>query len=241
MAIEIGRVEALFRYPIKSMAGESLEAAALGWHGVEGDRRLAFRRLDGRGGFPWLTGGRLPELTSFTPVRKGHVDRPLPSHVRTPEGEEMPLYSEELAADVSRRHGHPVRMMNLKHGIFDEGTVSVIAASTIAELARLTETETDVRRFRPNILVQTTDDRPFEEDEWVGGTLRFGVGDDAATVAVTMRDLRCSMINIDPEGGPSNPALMKACVRVNDNHAGVYATVTRAGRLAVGQTITLHR
>jgi len=43
MPIKIGQVEALFRYPVKSMSGEPLEVAELGWHGLDGDRRLAFR------------------------------------------------------------------------------------------------------------------------------------------------------------------------------------------------------
>jgi uncharacterized protein YcbX len=55
MVIEIGHVEAIFRYPVKSMAGERLEVANLGWHGLDRDRRLAFRRMDDRSGFPWLT------------------------------------------------------------------------------------------------------------------------------------------------------------------------------------------
>lgn len=241
MAIEIGRIEALYRYPVKSMGGESLEQAQLGFHGIEGDRRLAFRMLEARHGFPWLSGGWLPELLSYTPVRRPNAKAPLPTHVRTPDGEELPMFSEELAAEVSHRHGHPVQMMQLKHGIFDEASVSVIATSTIDELGRLTQTPADVRRFRPNVVVRTTSNNPFEEDQWVGGTLRFGEGPDAPTVAVTMRDLRCSMINIDPEGGPTNPALMKACVQANDNNAGVYCTVTRDGPLAVGQAITLHR
>ena len=50
MLIEIGHVEAIFRYPVKSMGGERLEAAKLGWHGLDGDRRLAFRRIDDRSG-----------------------------------------------------------------------------------------------------------------------------------------------------------------------------------------------
>ncbi|HWW94286.1 MAG TPA: MOSC N-terminal beta barrel domain-containing protein, partial [Vicinamibacteria bacterium] len=62
MLIKIGEVEALFRYPVKSMSGEPLEVADLGWHGLDGDRRLAFRRADDRGGFPWLTASKLPEL-----------------------------------------------------------------------------------------------------------------------------------------------------------------------------------
>ena len=67
MTIEIGHIEAIFRYPVKSMAGGRLEAANLGWHGLDGDRRLAFRRLDERGGFPWLTASKLPDLIRFTP------------------------------------------------------------------------------------------------------------------------------------------------------------------------------
>jgi uncharacterized protein YcbX len=70
MPIEIGHVEAIFRYPVKSMGGERLEAAKLGWHGLDGDRRLAFRRIDDRGGFPWLTAGKLPDLVLFAPHRR---------------------------------------------------------------------------------------------------------------------------------------------------------------------------
>ncbi|NDJ12623.1 MAG: hypothetical protein EBY17_15720 [Acidobacteriia bacterium] len=46
MPIEIGVVDAVFRYPVKSMAGEALDIADLGWHGINGDRRLALRRMD---------------------------------------------------------------------------------------------------------------------------------------------------------------------------------------------------
>ena len=66
MLVEIGQVEAIFRYPVKSMAGERLDAANLGWHGLEDDRRLAFRRMDNGSGMPWLTATKLPELVLFT-------------------------------------------------------------------------------------------------------------------------------------------------------------------------------
>ncbi len=69
MLIEIGHVEAIFRYPVKSMGGERLEVANLGWHGLDGDRRLAFRRMDDRSGFPWLTASKLPDLLLFAPQR----------------------------------------------------------------------------------------------------------------------------------------------------------------------------
>ena len=67
MTIEIGQVEAIFRYPVKSMAGERVGVANLGWHGIDGDRRLALRRTQERNGFPWLTASKLPDLLLFTP------------------------------------------------------------------------------------------------------------------------------------------------------------------------------
>ena len=242
MPVELGQIEALFRYPVKSMRGEPLDAATLGWHGLEGDRRLAFRRLDERGGLPWLTASKLPDLILFTPERREDGNgEALPTHVRTPEGEEMPLFGEALAAEVGRRYGAPVQMMQLNHGIFDEASLSVITSDTVREIGRLAGRSADVRRFRPNVVVRSTRALPFEEDQWLGGVLTFGDGDDAPAVSVTTRDLRCVMVNFDPDGGSPAPEVQKAVVRANQNHAGIYGTVTRIGRLAVGQTVFLRR
>ena len=241
MPIEIGQVEALFRYPVKSMCGEPLDAAELGWHGLVGDRRLAFRRIDNRGGFPWLSASKLPDLLLFVPQRReSGAGEDLPTHVRTPEGEELPVFGDELANEVGRRFGAPVQMMQLKHGIFDEATISVIASDTLREIGRLAGQNPDVRRFRPNILVRLLRSVAFQEDEWVGGVLSFGETDDSAAIAVTMRDVRCSMVNLDPDSASAAPEVLRAVVHANESTAGVYGTVTRIGRLAVGQTVILH-
>ena len=240
--VEIGRVEAIFRYPVKSMRGEPLETATLGWHGLEGDRRFAFRRMDDRTGFPWLSASKLPDLLRFVPHRRDNgLPGELPTHVRTPAGEEMPIFSEDLATDVGRRIGTPVQMMQLKHGIFDEACISVIASETVREIGRLAGRGGDVRRFRPNVLVRLLRPSPFQEDEWVGGVLSFGKrdDDDAPAIAVTMRDIRCSMVNFDPDSASPAPEVLKAVVRAHQNTAGIYGAVTRTGRLAVGQTIFL--
>jgi MOSC domain-containing protein len=240
MLIEIGRVEAIFRYPVKSMGGEQLEVANLGWYGLEGDRRLAFRRMDNRSGFPWLTASKLPELLLFAPQRREDVAQgDLPTHIRAPDGKEVPVFGEDLAAEIGRRHGTPVQMMQLRHGIFDEASISVIALDTVDEISRLAGRSPDVRRFRPNVVVRLLRPAPFQEDEWVGGVLSFGEGNDAPAIAVTMRDERCSMVNLDPDSATPAPEMLKAVVRANQNTAGVYGTVTRIGRLAVGQTILL--
>jgi MOSC domain-containing protein len=167
MLVEIGHVEAIFRYPVKSMGGERLEAAKLGWHGLDGDRRLAFRRMDYRGGFPWLSASQLPGLLLFTPHRREDgAQGDLPTHVRTPDGEEMPIFGDDLAAEVGRRYGAPVQMMQLKHGMFDDASISAIAVDTVREIGRLAGLSPDVRRFRPNVVVRLLRSVPFQEDEW---------------------------------------------------------------------------
>jgi len=237
---EIGHVKALFRYPVKSMGGERLESAELGWHGLEGDRRLAFRRVDDRSDFPWLSASQLPDMVRCTPHRReGGPPGDLPTHVRLADGEEMPVFGEDLAAEIGRRLGRPVQMMQLRDGIFDEAAISVIASETVREIGRLAGRSLDIRRFRPNLVVRLLRPSPFQEDEWVGGALSFGDGDDAPAIAVTMRDLRCSMVNLDPDSASRAPEVMKAVVRANQNTAGIYGAVTRAGRLAVGQTVFL--
>lgn len=239
MPIEIGQVEAIFRYPVKSMAGESLDSANLGWHGLDGDRRLAFRRIENRSGMPWLTASKLPDLLRFVPQSENGHQQDLPTHIRTPDGQDMPVFSEELAAEVGRRYGAPVQMMQLDHGIFDEACISVIALDTVSEIARLSGRTLDARRFRPNVVVRSLRSVPFQEDAWLGSVLSFGEENDAPAIAVTMRDLRCSMVNLGPDSASPAPEVMKAIVRVNQNHAGIYGAVIRTGRLAVGQPVLL--
>jgi uncharacterized protein YcbX len=240
MAIRVGEIEALFRYPVKSMGGEPLDVSELGWHGFKGDRRLAFRKADDRGGFPWLTASELPELILFRPQRRGSAEvGDLPTHVRTPEGQELGVFSQELATEVGRRHGSPVEMMHINRGIFDEASISVIASATVGEIGRLVAQRPDVRRFRPNLLIKSLRSIPFEEDDWVGGMLLFGETNEAAAIAVTNRDERCAMVTLDPDSARPTAELLRAIVRVRDNKAGVYGTVTRRGRLAVGQPVFL--
>jgi uncharacterized protein YcbX len=223
------------------MGGERLEVAQLGWHGVDGDRRLALRRIDDRSGFPWLTAGTLPDLLLFSPHRREDgVQGDLPTHIRTPDGEEIPVFGEGLATEVGRRYGAPVQMMQLNQGMFDEASVSVIALDTVREVGRLAGRSPDVRRFRPNVVVRLLRSVPFQEDEWLGGVLSFGEGDDAPAIIVTLRDVRCSMVNLDPDSASPAPEVLKAVVRANQSNAGIYGAVSRTGKLAVGQTIRLH-
>src|ERR1700728_845784 len=110
-------------------------------------------------------------------------------------------------------------MMQLKHGIFDEASISVIASDTVGEIGRLAGRSPDVRRFRPNVVVRLLRPAPFQDDAWVDCVLSFGDRDDDPRLTVTMRDVRCSMVNLDPDSASPAPEVLKATVRANQNNA----------------------
>src|SRR5215213_9542859 len=170
MIIHLGQVQQLVRYPLKSMAGLATDSAFLGWHGLQGDRRFAFRRLNDKSGFPWLSASQLPELLLYQPLGLNEdADEPAPTHVRTPEGIELLLLSTELQNSVAEKFRNPVELMKLKHGIFDEASVSVINLPTIAAIGREAGQDLDTRRFRANIVIASDWTEPFLEDGWIGG------------------------------------------------------------------------
>ncbi|HET9783468.1 MAG TPA: MOSC N-terminal beta barrel domain-containing protein, partial [Terriglobales bacterium] len=220
----IGVIAALFRYPVKSMAAEPLAAAELGFHGLRGDRRLAFHRLDVDHGRPWLSASRMPDLVRYAPVFRDAASE-LPTHVRTPAGAELPIFGKELAAEVRQNSGVEVQMMQLSHGMFDDANLSLISTSTIAEIARLAGLPLDPRRFRPNLLLHLTNPAPFQEDRWLGALLTLGDGPTAPQIALTQHDIRCSMVNLDPDTAAPSPAVQKAIVGANHNRAGAYAAI----------------
>jgi len=240
MDIEIGRIQAIYRYPVKSMAGESLEQTQLGWHGLDGDRRFAFRRLAKNGGFPWLTASRLPEMVLYRPIRQDESeDDTLPTHMVTPEGKVLAIRSDELRDEIASRFGSEVELMQLNQGIFDEAVVSLMTSATSDQITHDAGEPSDIRRFRPNIVISTHNSEAFAEDQWVGKTVILGDAIDSPAVQVTLRDIRCAMVNLNPDTAQSDPAVLKTTVQLNQNCAGVYGTIICVGALAVGQKVYL--
>jgi uncharacterized protein YcbX len=240
MTIQLGRILELTRYPIKSMAGVATESAFLGWHGFNGDRRFAFRRLDDQGGFPWLSASRFPELLLYHPLGLDvSTGEPLPTHVQTPAGNSLELHSTELHAEIVERSGCHLELMNFQRGIFDDASMSVISEATINGIGREAGMDLDRRRFRANIVIETDDPKPFLEDRWIGGTLLFGDREPRPAVTITARDLRCMMINLDPDTAVQEPRVLKSVVGLNDNNAGVYGTVVQTGTIFVGDSVSL--
>lgn len=228
----VGRVAGLWRYPVKSMAGEQLEVTEVSWNGLAGDRRWAFIRAgQERSGFPWLTIRELAELCHYRP-RFADPERPNGSLtlVRTPSGGEFDVADPDLAAEL----GPGVRVIKQNRGVFDTMPLSLLTTQTLAGLGRLVGYDLVAERFRPNLLV----DAPaadFPEDGWVGRILRVG----GLRMRVDKKDQRCVMPTIDPQTLRRDPAILRAIARERDNQVGVYGTTVTPGRVAVGDPVEL--
>lgn len=229
----VGRVVALWRYPVKSMAAERLDEIEVSWHGLAGDRRWAFIR-DGqvRSGFPWLTIREQPEMARYRP-RLAEPDRPgaSPTLVRTPAGGELDVADPALAAEL----GPGVRVIKQDRGVFDTMPLSLLTTQTLAALGQLAGADLAAGRFRPNLLVEATSGPGFPEDAWVGRVLRVG----GLRMRVDMRDQRCVMVTIDPVTLARNPAILRAIARERDARLGVYGSTVEPGQIAVGDPVEL--
>ena len=139
----VGRVSALWRYPVKSMAPEPLERVDVSWNGFAGDRRWAFVQDDlVRSGFPWLTIRELPAMRHYLPSFDS-AERPDSSRtrVRTPAGDEYDVTDPVLGAEVAAAFGAGVRVIKQDRGVFDTMPLSLITTRTISDLAALVETK----------------------------------------------------------------------------------------------------
>ena len=204
MSNRVGRVVALWRYPVKSMGSEPLADAVVGWHGVPGDRRWAFVRPGmERSGFPWLTIRELPEMAHYIPRidEPGQPDKSAVT-VRTPAGAELDVVDPALAAAL----GDGVRVIKQDRGVFDTFPLSLISPQSIAAIGAPPAT----LRFRPNLVVDVG--APFAEDGWLGRVLHIG----AARVRIDKRDGRCVMVTVDPITLARDPAVLRRIAAERD-------------------------
>lgn len=233
----LARVAALWRYPVKSMAGERLDAAPFGWQGVAGDRRWAFAFAGDTSTFPWFTGRRLSPLVTWD-ARLSNPEDPNHSHVevRAPDGAAWDIADPRLAEELARACGHELRLVHSNRGCFDAFPVSVLGTGTVRAIGGEAGhgEALDARRFRPNVLVEAA---PFAEEEWIGATLQLGEGDDAPVIRLDTVNERCVMVAIDPETGERDPRVQRTVVQEHGNRTGVYATVVRPGVARPGDAV----
>jgi MOSC domain-containing protein len=204
----LARVAELWRYPVKSIAGERLPAAEVG--------------------FPWLTIREQPLMLHYRPTL---LDRSRPDEsdlsVRTPAGAELDVIDPALAAELAPG----ARPIKLDRGVFDTSPISLLSRQGVSGIAELAATELDVRRFRPNLVLEA--DGAFPEDDWVGATLAIG----SARIRVDRRDQRCVVVNVDPASSRRDSSVLQAITRERQACLGVYGTTVRPGAIQPGDTV----
>lgn len=238
----VGRVLELHRYPVKSMAGERLEEVHLGWHGLAGDRRYAFLRLDSRSGLPWLSARDFPGLLCYKAYYPDDEDlsrgRPI---VITPDGETFPVWDYPLLGKLAADAGHPLQPVQLWRGAYDAMDVSLLTTGSLRTMSSVVGRDLEASRFRPNILIEATATRDFPEEKWVGRQLGFGERPDDTRVLIARKDERCAIVNFDPVTAASDPRILRGIVRTRRNLLGVYALVQRPGLVRYGDSVWLRR
>ena len=226
-----GIVSGLWRYPVKSMAGEALARTDISWAGLAGDRRWAFVRPDSQDrGFPWHTIREFSQMSTYV-ARLSEPARPDRSRVlvRTPDSGLYDVTDPRLAAEL----GTGLRVMRLDRGAFDACQSQSSATQRVSALCTLARVPGNELRFRPNIVVTLDSGAPFEEDAWVGTAVRIG----AAVVRMDRRDSRCVIVNVDPLGGLPDAHLLKVIGTAREACAGVYGTTVRPGLIRVGDPV----
>jgi uncharacterized protein YcbX len=256
----VGEVESLWRYPVKSMRGEELAEAFVGFPGVYGDRLFAFRSSARPAGFPYLTGREQEEMLLYRP-RFRHPDkaaRPpnlaaaeamglpplfaapgdLAVEVETPTGEVLDVEDPALLAMLGERmrEGQVLTLLRSERALTDCRPISLFSLQTARQLGDETGMTVDKRRFRANVYMDLGSTAGFAENGFVGRTLRLGA---KAVVAVLERDSRCKMITLDPETAKPSPDLLRKVTRDHEGMAGIYAAVLVEGTVRPGDVIEI--
>lgn len=277
-----GSVESLWRYPVKSMAGEELEASEVTERGLLGDR--AYALVDSADGkvataknprkWPRLfefgaafavsprAGAALPAVRITLPdgtavngeqpdvdaVLSRTLDRQVcvqaagrgeQEAVESPSPHPWTATSEEYWPDVEGLDFRDtVTDFELPEGtFFDIGVVHVLTRATLDRLGALYPPgQMAIRRFRPNIVIDTTESAGFVENDWVGRTLHVG---EQVRLSVTEPCPRCVMITLPQGDLPKDTGILRAAAEHNGTHVGVYASVLRGGRVRRGDRTTL--
>jgi uncharacterized protein YcbX len=220
------------RFPVKSMCGEVVPVADVGPRGLTGDRGWAVRDPDGKLGSGKNTRRfrRMPGLLGF----RAYAADPAPV-VELPDGRRFAADDPAGHRAVSEVLGRTVTLApetTVSH--HDEGPVSLLTTASVRALASLCGGDVEPLRFRANLLIDVPGDG-FPEDDWPGRPLRVGPH---AVLRVVRPLTRCVMVDMAQGAAVERHDLLKTLARHHDLTLGVFATVERPGRVAVGDGCT---
>src|ERR1700730_8221886 len=215
----------IWRYPVKSMAGESLDSCPVGEQGLEDDRRLALVHWAPiRGGKPGTLGEEDRLMTYRARLAAGILE------VLAPTGEVRAL-DEAMVSHLATEASRSLTLRDLEGANFDDSPVLLVNLATVAAFEAEAGMRVDRRRFRANLYVDGLE--PSEEIAWLGRHVAVG----GIELAVIKQCERCVVITRDPDTPAAAPALWRVLTETRETYMGVYCEVTRPGRVAVGDPV----
>ena len=256
----VGKVDSLWRYPVKSMRGEEVGEAFAGYPGVYGDRVFAFKSSASPAGFPYFTAREQRRLLQYRPrfrypdkaarpVNMSEADKlgagPLSADiselmvdVETPDGETLsiddPVLIEMLLSEIDSKH--QLTLIRSHRAMTDCRPLSIFSLQSARQLSQETGTPIDKRRFRANVYLDLASGSGFGENELVGRSLKVG---SKVIVRVLERDPRCAMITLDPDTSERTPAVLKKVAQAHEGMTGVYGAVLVEGLIHKGDSIEI--
>ena len=257
----IGKLDALWRYPVKSMRGETLQEAFIGYAGLYGDRLYAFKSSLGDAGFPYFTGREQAEMLRFQPrfrdpararqpLEWDEAQKESPSlnpcfddpdglalDVVAPDGRSFAIDDEGLPGLLTAglADPHELTLLRSDRALTDCRPLSLISLQTVAQLGEELGLDVDPRRFRANIYLDLDGAAGFAEDAFVGRSFKIGA---EVTIAIVDRDPRCKMITLDPDSGDVDLKVLQKVGRGHEGRAGVYGVVLQEGLVRPGDAVT---
>lgn len=241
---QIGTVQSLWRFPVKSMGGEAIEGAFVSFAGLVGDRCFALFDREAKPGRDLLTAREHPALLHYAArAAAGQWSEnelhpeigPDSIEIVTPQGEVISP-GEPLIERLCAETGRDLRVRCSERGMVDAFPLSIISESTVSQLSEECGSKLDSLRFRANLTVAWADPTPFYEDTLVGRSLRIG---EQLTVQIVKRDGRCKIVNLCPETAAEDPSVLRAIGQNHEGFTGVYAAVLREGAIHPGDPIQL--
>ena len=251
---EVGTVSECWRYPVKSLQGHRLDHVDISPAGIDGDRSWALIDEDT---------GALLSAKRVAALLQASVEA---DAIVLPSGEPVSFDDPDASVALSKWLGRPVRLATPVAGqqlayqmtfdppddtaeyfdipapvgsFLDLAPVHLLTTATLTGCRdRRPDLDWDVRRFRPNLLLDVAGD-PFIENGWVGARLRVG---EQVVLEIRQPTVRCAMPLRAQPGLDREPGLFRAMNELNEsmpNHFGVYVDVVTAGSAAVGDRVVL--
>jgi uncharacterized protein YcbX len=237
-----GTLTHLRRYPVKGMSGEDLDEAFVTFAGLLGDRVYAFLDPHGPADFPWMTARVWAEMLLLKPrfVSAPSAQQQLPGdpdyrvEVSTPAGEKFDIAAPELRAHLEKKFGRAIAVRFSERSMIDARPISLFSRQSIEALSKEVGLPLDVRRFRPNFMVDWADRDARHEDSLIGRTVRIG---DSAAFVIAKKDGRCKVITFDPDTAQASPQVLEVVARNHGGCFGVYGVVLREGIVRRGDPV----